>query len=82
MAEQWREFAKETVALAGSNFIEVKLSSPPDGDKLFVGISKGWQTEGGDRRYKSNVTVPVEKAPEVVAALQKMVDESRKAAKA
>ncbi len=77
MAEPWREFAKETVELTGANFVEVKLSCPPDGDKLFVGISKGWKRDDGSARYKSNVTVPVEKAEDIVAALKKIVDKSK-----
>lgn len=69
--EPWKEFLTETIETAGTGFYEIKLSCPPDGDKLFIGLAKG-NIFNGNKRYRSNVTFPVELADNFLEAIEKM----------
>lgn len=68
MAE-WQTLKQQTMEAGGNNFIEVNLKQPPEGETLFIGISKGWYTDDGQKRYKSNILVTKEKRDELVKLL-------------
>lgn len=71
MAE-WKTLKQETMEAGGNNFIEVNVKQPPEGKALFIGISKGWFSEDGQKRYKSNILVTREKKKELLELLEKI----------
>jgi hypothetical protein len=68
----WKTINTKTVEAGGNNFIEVSLKQPPEGDNVFIGISKGWMTEEGEKRYKTNILFAKEKALDVVKAIEEI----------
>ena len=63
---EWKTLKQETVEAGGNNFIEVSLKQPPEGENLFIGVSKGWYTPDQQKRYKSNILFPKERKQEIV----------------
>jgi len=66
----WKNLKSKEFNAGGNNFIEVSLKQPPEGDTNFIGISKGWKTEDGEKRYKSNILFPTDKLDELIKALE------------
>lgn len=66
----WETLKEKTVEVGGNNFIEIGVKKAPDGDTMFIGISKGWFTEDKQKRYKVNILFGLEKKDEVVEALK------------
>ncbi|MDA3856511.1 MAG: hypothetical protein PF569_09730 [Candidatus Woesearchaeota archaeon] len=71
MAE-WKTLKQETVDVGGNNFIEVNLKQPPEGANMLIGISKGWFTDDGQKRYKTNILFSREKKDEIVKLIQEI----------
>lgn len=69
---EWKTLKTETVEAGGNNFIEITLKQPPEGDNVFIGISKGWTTEEGEKRYKTNILFNKDKAKDIAAAIEKV----------
>mgnify|MGYP006281703381 CR=1 FL=1 len=70
----WKTLKQETVEVGGNNFIEINLKQPPQGDKLLIGISKGWFTESGQKRYKTNILFSKEKKDEIIKKIDEIGD--------
>ena len=68
---EWKTLKAETVEAGGNNFIEITLKQPPEGDNLFIGVSKGWVNDEGQKRYKTNILFSKEKLGDIVAAMEK-----------
>ncbi len=66
---EWKTLRQETIEVGGNNFIEVNLKQPPTGENLLIGLSKGWFTEDGQKRYKTNILFSKEKKEEIVKAI-------------
>jgi hypothetical protein len=73
----WVDHWTQRIPISDVIFLEVKLTSPPESDVLFVGLAKGWKT-GEATRYKANVTFPVEKFDDIIAALETANKEAKK----
>lgn len=69
---EWKTLKTETVDAGGNNFIEVTLKQPPEGENLFIGFSKGWTNEEGQKRYKTNILFNQSQKDEVVSAIEKV----------
>lgn len=72
MAENWKTLKTTEVAAGGQNFIEITLKQPPEGNNKFIGISKGWRTEHGEKRYKTNILFAEDKKDEIIKAIQEI----------
>lgn len=68
----WKTLKQETVEVGGNNFIEINLKQPPEGDNLLIGISKGWFTENGQKRYKTNILFSLEKKDELIEKINEV----------
>ncbi len=73
MAE-WKTLKQVEIEAGGNNFIEVNLKQPPEGENKLIGISKGWKTPQGEKRYKANILFSPEKIDELIETL-KNIDE-------
>lgn len=71
MAE-WKTIKSESIEAGGNNFIEITLKQPPEGENLFIGISKGWKTDDGQKRYKTNILFTKDKKDEIIDAIEKI----------
>lgn len=71
MAE-WKTLKQETIEAGGNNFLEINVKQPPEGDNQLIGISKGWFTDDGEKRYKTNILFSKEKRDELVKILQEI----------
>ena len=71
MAE-WKTLKQETMEAGGNNFIEVSVKQPPEGENQFIGISKGWFTDDGQKRYKTNILFAKDKKEELIKVLQEI----------
>lgn len=69
---EWKTLKSETIEAGGNNFIEVTLKQPPEGENTFIGISKGWMTEEGQKRYKTNILFSMDKKDQLIEALNKV----------
>lgn len=69
---EWKTLKQETMEAGGNNFIEINLKQPPEGENMFVGISKGWYTDDGQKRYKSNILFSKDKKKEFIELLEKV----------
>lgn len=69
---EWKTMKTQVVEVGGNNFIEITLKQPPEGDNVFVGISKGWKTEEGEKRYKTNILFAKDKVDDIVKAMQEV----------
>lgn len=69
---EWKTLKSQTVEAGGNNFIEITLKQPPEGDNTFIGISKGWTTEEGQKRYKTNILFAREKKEELIKAINEI----------
>jgi len=69
---EWKTLKTETVDAGGDNFIEVSLKESPQGEDLFIGISKGWTNSEGIKRYKSNILFKSNKKTEIFNAIEKV----------
>ena len=72
MSEEWKTLKQQTIDAGGNNFIEVNVKQPPTGENLLIGISKGWVTESGEKRYKTNLLFSRDKRNEIVKLLQEI----------
>lgn len=72
---EWTTLKNEHMEAGGNNFIEVSLKQPPEGDNLFIGISKGWITEDGQKRYKSNILFTKDKKKQFIELMEKVCEE-------
>ena len=72
---EWETLKREEVEAGGNNFIEVTLKRHPERDNLFVGISKGWMTDDGQKRYKTNILFTKDKAGNIVDAINRVAHE-------
>lgn len=70
----WKTLKQETVEVGGNNFIEINLKQPPEGGNFLVGISKGWFTENGQKRYKTNILFSLDKKDEIIEKINSVVD--------
>ncbi len=66
---EWKTLKQETIEVGGNNFVEVNLKQPPEGENLLIGISKGWFTDDGQKRYKNNILFSRDKKDELVKIL-------------
>jgi hypothetical protein len=69
---EWKTLEQNTVEVGGNNFLEINVKEPPEGDKLYIGLSKGWYNNEGEKRYKTNILFAKEKLPEIIEALGKI----------
>jgi len=69
---EWKTLKQETLDVGGNNFIEVNLKQPPEGDNVLIGLSKGWYTEDGQKRYKTNLLFSKEIKTKLIEALNKI----------
>ncbi len=69
---EWETLKREEVEAGGNNFIEITLKRHPERDNLFVGISKGWTTDDGQKRYKTNILFTRDKTDSIVEAISKV----------
>ena len=72
---EWKTLKQETLDVGGNNFIEVNLKQPPEGDNVLIGLSKGWYTEDGQKRYKTNLLFSKEIKTQLIEALNKIEEE-------
>jgi hypothetical protein len=70
--DEWKTLKQIEMDAGANNFLEVTLKQPPGSDEELVGISKGWKTAEGEKRYKSNILFSKEKKEELVKALQEI----------
>ena len=47
---EWKTLKQETIETHGNNFIEVSLKQPPEGENSYIGLSKGWFNEEGQKK--------------------------------
>ena len=54
----------EEIKFGNNNFIEVarKKAKTEEGENEFISISRGFFTQGGERRYRKSFTVPLDDA--------------------
>lgn len=71
MAE-WKTLKEQTIEVGGNNFIEVNIKQPPESDNMLIGISKGWFTPEGQKRYKANILFGKEKKDELIKVLSEI----------
>jgi hypothetical protein len=67
---QWELIKEETVEAGGNNFIEINMKKPPEGDNYLIGIARGWFTDEGQKRYKTNIMFSRDKKDQVVEHLK------------
>ena len=72
---EWKTLKQETIEAGGNNFIEINLKQPPEGESNLIGISKGWYTPDGQKRYKANILFSREKRDEIIKLLQEIDSE-------
>jgi len=72
---EWKTLKQETVEVGGNNFLEINLKQPPEGENLLIGFSKGWYTEDGKKRYKTNILFSREKKAEIIKLLEEIDNE-------
>ena len=77
----WKTLKQETVEVGGNNFLEINLKQPPEGDNYLIGLSKGWFTDDGKKRYKTNILFSRDKKDEIVKLLSEIDKELPKAKK-
>ncbi len=71
---EWKTIKSKTIETYGNNFVEVSLKKAPEGDNTFIGISKGWKTDEGIKRYKANILFTQEKKNDIIKALTEIED--------
>lgn len=71
MAE-WKTLKQKTIEAGGNNFIEVNLKQPPESENTLIGISKGWYTPNGDKRYKANILFSKETRDQILDHLKEI----------
>ncbi len=71
---EWKTLKKEDIQIGGNQFLEITLKKPPEGDTIFVGISKGWTTDDGEKRYKTNILFDKEKAKEIAKIIEEIAN--------
>lgn len=69
---EWKTLKQETIEIGGNNFIEVNVKQPPEGESVLIGMSKGWFTEDGQKRYKANILFSRDKKDEVIKILSEI----------
>ena len=69
---EWKTLNQETVDIGGNNFLEINVKQPPEGENVYIGISKGWTTEDGQKRYKTNILFSKDKKDDVIKALSEI----------
>ena len=67
---EWKTLKSQIVEAGGNNFIEITLKNPPEGDTEFIGISKGWTNDDGQKRYKTNILFDKQKKDDIIKALE------------
>lgn len=72
---EWKTLKTKTVEAGGNNFLEITLKQPPEGENIFVGISKGWTTDDGEKRYKTNILFDRDKASQIAKAIEEISKE-------
>lgn len=75
---EWKTLKQETIEVGGNNFIEVNLKQPPEGENLLIGLSKGWFTDDGQKRYKTNILFSKDKKDEIIEILKNIDKEEKK----
>jgi len=70
--EEWNVLKRESIELGSNNFIEVSIKEHPESKAKLIGISKGWITNDGDKRYKSNIILGVDKKEELIKVLSEI----------
>ena len=68
----WETIKEKTVEVGGNNFVEVGVKRPPEGDTLFIALSKGWFTEDKQKRYTANILFDLDKKDEIIEALREV----------
>jgi hypothetical protein len=75
---EFETLKSEEIEFGGNNFIEVarKKAVSEDGENEFLSLTRGYFTSEGDRRYKSNFSIPLNEdvLEFVVEHLPKMMD--------
>lgn len=69
----WKTLKSEVIEVGANNFIEVNLKENPDGQEL-LGISKGWFTPDGDKRYKTNILISLDKVDELTEKIKSVTN--------
>ncbi|MCA9460378.1 MAG: hypothetical protein KC589_07330 [Nanoarchaeota archaeon] len=69
---EWKTLKQETIEAGGNNFLEVNVKQPPEGENVLIGISKGWFTEDGQKRYKTNILFSKDKRDELIKVLSEI----------
>lgn len=72
MKGTWTILETHTIKAQKNNFLEISLKSPPESQEVLIGISKGWFTPEGDKRYKSNILFSKEEKEEIVNILKEI----------
>lgn len=70
----WKTLKQETIEAGGNNFIEINVKQPPETENVLFGISKGWYTPDGQKRYKANILFSKEKKDEIIKLLDELDD--------
>lgn len=69
---EWKTLKQETVEAGGNNFIEINVKQPPESENYLIGLSKGWVTDSGEKRYKTNILFSRDKKEEIVKILDEI----------
>ena len=69
---EWKTLKQKTIDIGGNNFLEINLKQPPEGENVFIGLSKGWYTDEGQKRYKNNILFAKEKKEEIMKTLSEI----------
>jgi len=72
---EFQTIAAEHVPFGSRNFIEVarKKAVEEERENVFISISRGFFGQDGNKRYKQNVTVPLD--PNVIDFISKKIRE-------
>ncbi len=72
---EWKTLKQETLEVGGKNFLEINIKQAPEGENLYVGLSKGWFNDEGQKRYKANILFTKDKLPEIIKVLEEIQKE-------
>lgn len=75
---EWKTLKQETIEVGGNNFLEINLKQPPEGENYLIGFSKGWFTDDGKKRYKTNILFSREKKDDIIKILSEIDTELKK----
>ncbi len=69
---EWKTLKSKTIKVGSDNFVEINLKQPPGGENLLLAISKGWFSQNGDKRYKTNILIRRDKKDNLINAINEV----------